>query len=338
MAGNDYDKSEIDRTLDEYVAREVVKHYGADAVSKVSVTNKEAPRPRRKGRLYSFLSMVCAVMFLTGVTVLSGVLFTRDIPVSSVNNDNSDSEYIFGTDSAVSSITEAESDTADNDRSEGKVTSSSKPESKAESSKAESKTAESSKTESKKTESGTTTSKATESSTTTSKTTESSTTASKAAESGRAESKAAESDTQTDSETAESDTQTDSETAGSDTQTDSETAESDTQTDSDTAESDTQTDSDTAESDTQTDSETAESDTQTDSEKNTLLSRPEAYTLPERESGEIIEYTEMISPETNPYDSVVTGRKIRAGVGISLMSMSFIMVIILNKLREKDVI
>ncbi|MBQ2604735.1 MAG: hypothetical protein II589_06925, partial [Clostridia bacterium] len=168
---------------------------------------------------------------------------------------------------------------------------------------------------------------ATESSTTTSKTTESSTTASKAAESGRAESKAAESDTQTDSETAESDTQTDSETAGSDTQTDSETAESDTQTDSDTAESDTQ-----------TDSETAESDTQTDSEKNTLLSRPEAYTLPERESGEIIEYTEMISPETNPYDSVVTGRKIRAGVGISLMSMSFIMVIILNKLREKDVI
>ena len=283
MAGNDYDKSEIDRTLDEYVAREVIKHYGADAVSKVSVTNKEAPRPRRKGRLYSFLSMVCAVMFLTGVTVLSGVLFTRDIPVSSVNNDNSDSEYIFGTDSAVSSITEAESDTADNDRSEGKVTSSSKPESKAESSKAESKTAESSKTESKKTESGTTTSKATESSTTTSKTTESSTTASKAAESGRAESKAAESDTQTDSET-------------------------------------------------------AESDTQTDSEKNTLLSRPEAYTLPERESGEIIEYTEMISPETNPYDSVVTGRKIRAGVGISLMSMSFIMVIILNKLREKDVI
>ena len=316
MAGNDYDKSEIDRTLDEYVAREVIKHYGADAVSKVSVTNKEAPRPRRKGRLYSFLSMVCAVMFLTGVTVLSGVLFTRDIPVSSVNNDNSDSEYIFGTDSAVSSITEAESDTADNDRSEGKVTSSSKPESKAESSKAESKTAESSKTESKKTESGTTTSKATESSTTTSKTTESSTTASKAAESGRAESKAAESDTQTDSETAGSDTQTDSDTAGSDTQTDSETAGSDTQ----------------------TDSETAGSDTQTDSEKNTLLSRPEAYTLPERESGEIIEYTEMISPETNPYDSVVTGRKIRAGVGISLMSMSFIMVIILNKLREEDVI
>ena len=247
MAANDYEQRKREQALDEYVAGEVLKHYGKDAVYEVSVTNTEVPRPKRRGKLFSFLSIVCAVMFLTGVSVLSGVLFSGEVPIDLGMNDNSDSQSI-----AESIVT-------------------------------------------------------------------------------------IETDTHTDSSTAESDSYTDSSTAEGDTYTDISTAESDSYTDSSTAKVDTYTDSSTTENDTHTESNTTESDSYTDSntgETDTLPDREHEYSLPETESGVIIEHSDNNSPETNPYDSVVTGRRIRAGVGISLTVLSLVMALVLSKLKE----
>ena len=225
MAANDYEQRKREQALDEYVAGEVLKHYGKDAVYEVSVTNTEVPRPKRRGKLFSFLSIVCAVMFLTGVSVLSGVLFSGEVPIDLGMNDNSDSQSI-----AESIVT------------------------------------------------------------------------------------------------IETDTHTDSSTAESDSYTYSSTTENDTHTDSSTTENDTHTESNTTESDSYTDSNTGETDT--------LPDREHEYSLPETESGVIIEHSDNNSPETNPYDSVVTGRRIRAGVGISLTVLSLVMALVLSKLKE----
>ena len=247
MAANDYEQRKREQALDEYVAGEVLKHYGKDAVYEVSVTNTEVPRPKRRGKLFSFLSIVCAVMFLTGVSVLSGVLFSGEVPIELGMNDNSDSQSI-----AESIVT-------------------------------------------------------------------------------------IETDTHTDSSTAESDSYTDSSSTEGDTYTDSSTTENDIHTYSSTTENDTHTYSSTTENDTHTESNTAESDSYTDSntgETDTLPDREHEYSLPETESGVIIEHSDNNSPETNPYDSVVTGRRIRAGVGISLTVLSLVMALVLSKLKE----
>ena len=258
MAANDYEQRKREQALDEYVAGEVLKHYGKDAVYEVSVTNTEVPRPKRRGKLFSFLSIVCAVMFLTGVSVLSGVLFSGEVPIELGMNDNSDSQSI------AESIVTIETDT-------------------------------------------------------------------------HTDSSTAESDSYTYSSTAEGDTHTDSNIAETDTHTDSSTAENDTHTYSSTAKGDTYTDSSTTENDTHTESNTTESDSYTDSntgETDILPDREHEYSLPETESGVIIEHSDNNSPETNPYDSVVTGRRIRAGVGISLTVLSLVMALVLSKLKE----
>ena len=261
MAANDYEQRKREQALDEYVAGEVLKHYGKDAVYEVSVTNTEVPRPKRRGKLFSFLSIVCAVMFLTGVSVLSGVLFSGEVPIELGMNDNSDSQSI------AESIVTIETDT-------------------------------------------------------------------------HTDSSTAESDSYTYSSTAEGDTHTDSNIAETDTHTDrdSSTAENDTHTYSSTAKGDTYTDSSTTENDTHTESNTTESDSYTDSntgETDTLPDREHEYSLPETESGVIIEHSDNNSPETNPYDSVITGRRIRAGAGLSLTVLSFIMALVLSKLKEE---
>ena len=258
MAANDYEQRKREQALDEYVAGEVLKHYGKDAVYEVSVTNTEVPRPKRRGKLFSFLSIVCAVMFLTGVSVLSGVLFSGEVPIDLGMNDNSDSQSI------AESIVTIETDT-------------------------------------------------------------------------HTDSSTAESDSYTDSSTAEGDTHTDSNIAETDTHTYSSTTENDAHTYSSTTENDTHTYSSTTENDTHTESNTAESDSYTDSntgETDTLPDREHEYSLPETESGVIIEHSDNNSPETNPYDSVVTGRRIRAGVGISLTVLSLVMALVLSKLKE----
>ena len=269
MAANDYEQRKREQALDEYVAGEVLKHYGKDAVYEVSVTNTEVPRPKRRGKLFSFLSIVCAVMFLTGVSVLSGVLFSGEVPIELGMNDNSDSQSIAESIVTIETDTHTDSSTAESD--------------------------------------------------------------------SYTDSSTAEGDTHTDSNIAETDTHTDSSTAEGDTHTDSSTAESDSYTYSSTTENDTHTYSSTTENDTHTESNTAESDSYTDSntgETDTLPDREHEYSLPETESGVIIEHSDNNSPETNPYDSVVTGRRIRAGVGISLTVLSLVMALVLSKLKE----
>ena len=280
MAANDYEQRKREQALDEYVAGEVLKHYGKDAVYEVSVTNTEVPRPKRRGKLFSFLSIVCAVMFLTGVSVLSGVLFSGEVPIELGMNDNSDSQSIAESIVTIETDTHTDSSTAESD------------------------------------------------SYTYSSTAEGDT---------HTDSNIAETDTHTDSSTAENDTHTDSSTAENDTHTDSSTAENDTHTYSSTAKGDTYTDSSTTENDTHTESNTTESDSYTDSntgETDILPDREHEYSLPETESGVIIEHSDNNSPETNPYDSVVTGRRIRAGVGISLTVLSLVMALVLSKLKE----
>ena len=280
MAANDYEQRKREQALDEYVAGEVLKHYGKDAVYEVSVTNTEVPRPKRRGKLFSFLSIVCAVMFLTGVSVLSGVLFSGEVPIDLGMNDNSDSQSIAESIVTIETDTHTDISTAESD---------------------------------------------------------SYTYSSTAESDSYTYSSTAEGDTYTDSSTAESDTHTDSNIAETDTHTDSSTAENDTHTDSSTAKGDTHTDSSTTENDTHTESNTAESDSYTDSntgETDTLPDREHEYSLPETESGVIIEHSDNNSPETNPYDSVVTGRRIRAGVGISLTVLSLVMALVLSKLKE----
>ena len=280
MAANDYEQRKREQALDEYVAGEVLKHYGKDAVYEVSVTNTEVPRPKRRGKLFSFLSIVCAVMFLTGVSVLSGVLFSGEVPIDLGMNDNSDSQSIAESIVTIETDTHTDISTAESD---------------------------------------------------------SYTYSSTAESDSYTYSSTAEGDTYTDSSTAESDTHTDSNIAETDTHTDSSTAENDTHTDSSTAKGDTHTYSSTTENDTHTESNTTESDSYTDSntgETDTLPDREHEYSLPETESGVIIEHSDNNSPETNPYDSVVTGRRIRAGVGISLTVLSLVMALVLSKLKE----
>ncbi|MBQ1517414.1 MAG: hypothetical protein IIZ46_04360 [Clostridia bacterium] len=280
MAANDYEQRKREQALDDYVAGEVLKHYGKDAVYEVSVTNTEVPRPKRRGKLFSFLSIVCAVMFLTGVSVLSGVLFSGEVPIDLGMNDNSDSQSIAESIVTIETDTHTDISTAESD---------------------------------------------------------SYTYSSTAESDSYTYSSTAEGDTYTDSSTAESDTHTDSNIAETDTHTDSSTAENDTHTDSSTAKGDTHTYSSTTENDTHTESNTAESDSYTDSntgETDTLPDRKHEYSLPETESGVIIEHSDNNSPETNPYDSVVTGRRIRAGVGISLTVLSLVMALVLSKLKE----
>ena len=291
MAANDYEQRKREQALDDYVAGEVLKHYGKDAVYEVSVTNTEVPRPKRRGKLFSFLSIVCAVMFLTGVSVLSGVLFSGEVPIDLGMNDNSDSQSIAESIVTIETDTHTDISTAESD------------------SYTYSSTAES----------------------------DSYTYSSTAEGDTYTDSSTAESDTHTDSNIAETDTHTDSSTAEGDTHTDSSTAESDSYTYSSTTENDTHTDSSTTENDTHTESNTAESDSYTDSntgETDTLPDREHEYSLPETESGVIIEHSDNNSPETNPYDSVVTGRRIRAGVGISLTVLSLVMALVLSKLKE----
>ena len=302
MAANDYEQRKREQALDEYVAGEVLKHYGKDAVYEVSVTNTEVPRPKRRGKLFSFLSIVCAVMFLTGVSVLSGVLFSGEVPIDLGMNDNSDSQSIAESIVTIETDTHTDSSTAESD-------------SYTDSSTAEGDT----HTDSNIAETDTHTDSSTAEGDT------------------HTDSSTAESDSYTYSSTAEGDTHTDSNIAETDTHTDSSTAENDTHTYSSTAKGDTYTDSSTTENDTHTESNTTESDSYTDSntgETDTLPDREHEYSLPETESGVIIEHSDNNSPETNPYDSVVTGRRIRAGVGISLTVLSLVMALVLSKLKE----
>ena len=78
------DNREYSENLDRYVEEEMLKHYGRNVMYN-SVQPQQPPssykRIHSKG-FFFVMSIICAVLFLTGVGVLSGVIFSSGVPVN----------------------------------------------------------------------------------------------------------------------------------------------------------------------------------------------------------------------------------------------------------------
>ena len=111
------DRQEYSENLDRYVEEEMLKHYGRNVMHN-SVQPQKTPTPYKKIHskgFFSVMSIICAVLFLTGVGVLSGVIFSSGVPVngtisstteirsnSSVNVIVSDKPELYSSESASS--------------------------------------------------------------------------------------------------------------------------------------------------------------------------------------------------------------------------------------------
>ena len=69
--------------LTEYLSNEITQYYGADTLKKIeqSLPPKQ-PVIHRSNKILSYLGIGCAVMFLTGASILFGVVFSSCISVS----------------------------------------------------------------------------------------------------------------------------------------------------------------------------------------------------------------------------------------------------------------
>lgn len=262
---DDFDDRNSDE-LDEYVAQEMLKHYGEGFVHDTRCTQPSpAPYKKIRGRGFlSVMSIICAVVFLTGVGVLSGVIFSSGVPVNStVSEPASQSQFI--------------SDTASTDTNVYGGTQS-KEESKLPEQHSQTNTdsQSSSKTESKPT----------------GQQQNSSDTDSQA--SSKAESKP----TEQQHNHGDTDSQT-SGTAGS--------------------------------------KPTGNSVQGNPDEDNIVRSRPDYYSLPDLPHESCDTPDIMHSAQLNPNNTVTTGRRVCAGVGIVLIVMSLAAAVWLNKLRENEV-
>lgn len=92
---NDFDN---DRRpdLNEYLSKEITQYYGEDVISDIeSSSAPNLPKRRRNSRLMSALGIVCAVMFLTGAVIFSGVFVTSGISgFGSGDDSDSDSDIV----------------------------------------------------------------------------------------------------------------------------------------------------------------------------------------------------------------------------------------------------
>ena len=76
----------------EYLSKEITQYYGEDVISDIeSSSAPNLPKRRRNSRLMSALGIVCAVMFLTGAVIFSGVFVTSGISGFG-SGDDSDSD------------------------------------------------------------------------------------------------------------------------------------------------------------------------------------------------------------------------------------------------------
>ena len=108
MSKNNNFDNEHRSDLDEYLSKEITQYYGEDVIK--NITSSSAPIPpkrRRHSRLISALSIICAVLFLTGAFILSGVFFTFGIS-GFKNSQDTESGIASNTSHSV----EAESDSA----------------------------------------------------------------------------------------------------------------------------------------------------------------------------------------------------------------------------------
>lgn len=64
-----------DKNCEEEIFREIIAYYGEDTINSAALSSSNSPKKRpQKRRLYSALSIISAVVFLTGTMILGGVL------------------------------------------------------------------------------------------------------------------------------------------------------------------------------------------------------------------------------------------------------------------------
>lgn len=91
---NDFGGQDENLELDEYIAREITDYYGQDVINSAKASAKPPnPKIRHKKikKLYSSLSIVCAVAFLTGIMILSGIFINTGS--SQPHSDNNSGSY-----------------------------------------------------------------------------------------------------------------------------------------------------------------------------------------------------------------------------------------------------
>ena len=71
--------------LDEYVSKQLENYYGQDLVRSVSVSSPPLP-PRKLRRGFAFSVVMCTTVFLTGAAMLAGVLFTGGVGNADIND------------------------------------------------------------------------------------------------------------------------------------------------------------------------------------------------------------------------------------------------------------
>ena len=96
------DKS--NNNLDEYVARQTESYYGSNKVQSISHSVPPPPPKKRPNKWHTLAAALCAVAFLTGAIMITGVLLTSRIPHSEIDSDNNISdESTASSDGSISS-------------------------------------------------------------------------------------------------------------------------------------------------------------------------------------------------------------------------------------------
>lgn len=89
--------SGTDENPDDYIFQEIIDYYGEDIIKSAdSVTTTARPLKRNKRKkIYSALSIVCAVVFLSGTMILGGVLLNTGYPLPENNPFDSHQETVL---------------------------------------------------------------------------------------------------------------------------------------------------------------------------------------------------------------------------------------------------
>lgn len=121
MSKDNADKfDKLPDNADEEIFREIIEYYGEDTVNLAASMRHPSPQKRVKfRRLYSALSIVCAVVFLTGVAILSSVFINSEKPYSYGNMNSSQNSYVqSGLHSSNDSIGNNSNDSLENSANE----------------------------------------------------------------------------------------------------------------------------------------------------------------------------------------------------------------------------
>lgn len=80
--GQDFPDHDNREDIEKYIESQILDYYGEDLIN--SLRTSQIPTPPSKtgtrfSRIYTALSIVCAVVFLTGIVVFTGVFFSSDL-------------------------------------------------------------------------------------------------------------------------------------------------------------------------------------------------------------------------------------------------------------------